>query len=70
MKQSKIVFLSSRLFTETRLGETRMAEPTKNCWSMLYVFGSLGYLNEIDWILWIVIWKKINTRRKVVEQQF
>jgi hypothetical protein len=48
MKKSKIGFLSSRLFTETRLGETRIAEPTKNCWSMLYVLGSLGYLNEID----------------------
>ena len=54
-KQSKYsvwatVCVSPRLFTETKLGDTRIAEPTKNCRSILYVFWSLGYLNQKGWL--------------------
>jgi hypothetical protein len=30
-QQSKTALPSSRVFTENKFGETRMAEPTKNC---------------------------------------
>ncbi len=45
-KQREIVFHCDWLCTETKLGETRIAEPTKNCWSILYVIWSFGYLNH------------------------
>ncbi len=54
-QQSEIGLLSSRLFTETKLGETRIAEPTKNCWSILYVFWSLGYLYQKRGLSWMHI---------------
>jgi hypothetical protein len=49
-QQSKTILPSSRILTETKLGETRIAEPTKNCSSMLYEFWSLGYLNQKRWL--------------------
>jgi hypothetical protein len=70
-QQSETASSSSRVFTEIKLGETRSAEPTKNCWSILYVFWSLGYLNQKRWFNWMHIKSRvIVTRRVAVEQQF